>query len=189
MFLSSTVEIYLRITSYNATENLNNCVECDIRSCLNTLQFLNKKKQPLSIVSYFLWIAILLLILQLMLLCIHEPLNLCFVHVCMLVLLFFLFLLSTVHSGWCWFSSHWLQGRVKKCYRYLERGITQLQVCMLEISGLFLCDYIPENAFLRYSIRKSQSVCVTLWVAKLDKLMIQHSTCTHLYPAGKMFHA
>ncbi|KAJ1696053.1 hypothetical protein LUZ63_004565 [Rhynchospora breviuscula] len=38
-------------TNSIALSALAECTECDIRSCLNTLQFLNKKQQPLSIVD------------------------------------------------------------------------------------------------------------------------------------------
>lgn len=34
------------------------CTECDIRSCLNTLQFLNKKKVNLNVVSYLLFFLV-----------------------------------------------------------------------------------------------------------------------------------
>lgn len=77
------------------------CTECDIRSCLNTLQFLHKKKVNLNVVSYLLFFLV------------NDSCRLLLVH--FYEILFW-------HSARYWFPSSWSQRRVTKFFWCMEGG-------------------------------------------------------------------
>ena len=97
-FFLAIWEIYIMSSAVLSVHS----AECDIRSCLNTLQFLNKKKETLNFVSQQ--------------------------HVSFLFSKSFLFVLCSSFGKLYWFSvgggfsNSWSEGHVKKCFWCLEGG-------------------------------------------------------------------